>query len=233
MIWCLHGALGSHCDWQSTVAAPELRAWSPQSVNLWQDFPRIGLEEWALDWSKSIAQQDPAPVLLGYSMGGRLALHAALASPIWRAVVIVSAHTGLVAAGDRQQRRAHDERWLEHFQTLAWPSFLERWNQQAIFSGHSHPLQPRPHPAMTRCFQQWSLSQQEALQPKLPGIQCPLLWIVGERDSKFQTIAKQAVPQLPQGSLAIAPNCGHRVPWEWPDFAATVATFLNGRPTNP
>ena len=52
-------------------------------------------------------------------------------------------------------------------------------------------------------------------------------WIVGENDPKFLALAQRAVALMPNASLAIGPNAGHRVPWQaerW--FAEQVARFL-------
>ena len=98
MIWCLHGALGSYRDWD--FLSEDLS--DVQPVDLWQDFPELELSAWAEAFCSHVQGCDQRPVLLGYSMGGRLALHALLARPtLWQSAIVVSAHPGLAAVEER------------------------------------------------------------------------------------------------------------------------------------
>jgi len=225
MIWCLHGALGSHLDWQK-LAAERILKDRVRALDLWQPFPDLEFEDWAADWCKTVVTQDQAPILLGYSMGGRLALHAALASPVWRAAIIVSAHTGLTSSAERQQRLVSDQKWLASLKQQSWPDFLAAWDQQSLFDKTPSPFRALHRPTMTRCFQEWSLCNQRDLTPRLTEIRCPVLWVVGEQDSKFRKIGERAVARLPHAQLKVAPDCGHRVPWDWPQFSTEIAQFL-------
>ena len=217
MLWALHGALGSHRDWESIL--PESRP-----VDLWEMDAEQDMQHWAARWTEQVAQEDPEPVLLGYSMGGRLGLQALLAATtLWKRAIIISAHPGLRTEEERAKRREHDQAWLTRFQTEPIASVLKDWNAQATLS-HASSL-PNPeafHPAMARCFQSWSLGQQEPLWHQLEQIPCPVLWLCGAEDLKFAALGKEAAARIPQGTYRELPNCGHRLPWQHPDFASLI-----------
>lgn len=172
--------------------------------------------------------------LLGYSMGGRMALHALLEQPHpWQAAVIISADPGLESEASRAARRAADAEWATQALTGHWPSFLSAWDAQPVLAGTavrdpqtaSRLMMRRREVA--RSFVDWSLGAQEPLWNRLSEITLPVLWIAGENDRKFRELAERAVSLLPNATLALAPNAGHRVPWEAePWLAEHLAHFL-------
>ncbi len=172
--------------------------------------------------------------LLGYSMGGRLALHSLLEkNHPWQAAVIVSAHPGLENPQERESRRASDAAWATAALTGNWQDFLTEWDSQPVLAGAS-PRDAGTASAMVmrrreiaRSFVDWSLGAQESLWHRLHEISIPVLWVAGENDVKFRAIASRAVAEIPRATLAIAPAAGHRVPWDaeaW--LADQVAGFL-------
>jgi 2-succinyl-6-hydroxy-2,4-cyclohexadiene-1-carboxylate synthase len=171
---------------------------------------------------------------MGYSMGGRLALHALLEkNHPWQAAVIVSAHPGLADPAAREARRAADAVWATKALAGNWQEFLTEWNAQPVL-GTAMPRDAGAHSAMAlhrreiaRSFVDWSLGAQEPLWDRLCEITIPILWVVGESDAKFLELARRAVAALPQARLAVAPGAGHRVPWEAEEWLAReTAGFL-------
>jgi 2-succinyl-6-hydroxy-2,4-cyclohexadiene-1-carboxylate synthase len=239
VIWCLHGFLGRGGDWATfrsacaarglpAVETPDLFAPSPFG-------PRGGsLAAWGAWFAADVAGRDREPVIVGYSLGGRLALHALLApAAAWHAAVIVSAHPGLAGDADRAQRRADDEQWARRFARAEWPALLADWNARDVFDGTPAPG-ARPEgvydrPALAAALRHWSLGIQEPLFDRLVTVRRRVLWIAGERDSTYVALAESAVRALPRGELRVAPASGHRVPWEnrsW--FEETVCSWLKG-----
>jgi 2-succinyl-6-hydroxy-2,4-cyclohexadiene-1-carboxylate synthase len=172
--------------------------------------------------------------LLGYSMGGRLALHALLENDHpWQAAVIVSAHPGLESETERQARREADAVWATKALTGNWQRFLDEWNAQPVLGG---AIQRDPQVAgrlamrrreIARSFVDWSLGAQAPLWERLARIKIPVLWVAGEKDLKFRGLAERAVGAMPNARLAIAPGTGHRVPWEAESWLVDeVAGFL-------
>ena len=168
-------------------------------------------------------------VLVGYSMGARLALHALLDGGPWDAVVLVAPHPGLESELERAARRESDAEWAGRALTGDWREFLTLWNAQAVLadSGRLPSVSDLRRREVARSFMDWSLGAQEPLWERLGEIQCPVLWCAGERDVKFRALAERALPLLPRGELWVAPGAGHRVPWDAPEaFAAKVGEFL-------
>jgi len=233
MLWCLHGFLGRGGDWDAVRAAwpsdlPPLRC--PDL------FAEMGLEE-SLDefgarFAAAVVADDPSPVLLGYSLGGRLGLHALLARPaLWRGAVIVSTHLGFPDPGARHDRRASDAAWAERFRAGPWASLLEEWNARAVFRGRAQPLD-RPEAAYDRnalahALEAWSLGSQTHLLPRLASLPMPILWIAGADDDRYVAQGELAAAHGKAVTLRVAPRAAHRVPWEAPDwFAREVAGFV-------
>jgi 2-succinyl-6-hydroxy-2,4-cyclohexadiene-1-carboxylate synthase len=236
--WCLHGAVGAAGDWREFAGHLAGAGIGSRAVDLWR-FPACGpltLAEFgrALDAEAGgEVFRGSGRVLLGYSMGGRLALHALLEQPHpWQAAVIISAHPGLEDAAERSARTVRDTEWAAKAFTGAWDAFLTEWDAQPVLQGASirEPAASRQlamrRGEVARSFLDWSLGQQAPLWDRLREITVPVLWIAGERDGKFRALAERAVSLTPNGSIAIAPGAGHRVPWDHPEWLAkTVAGF--------
>ncbi len=172
-----------------------------------------------LPWPHSPSEGD---VLLGYSMGGRLALQL-LERERFTKAVIVSA--GLNAPDE--ERRARDERWARRFESEEWSTLMRDWNAQPVFGGHWLERVERDYDRreLARQLREWSPAVLPP--PRLESIETPLLWIAGERDARYVEIARHAVARLPHAELWICPGAGHRVPWEQPElFVRRLRAFL-------
>ncbi len=172
-----------------------------------------------LPWPHS---PDSGDVLLGYSMGGRLALQL-LEKQCFTKAVIVSA--GLNAPDDNRRKR--DEEWARRFESEDWPSLMAAWNAQPVFGGHALARNEADYDRreLARQLRDWSPAVLPP--PNLERIDTPILWIAGERDAKYVDIARRAVERLPNAELWICPGAGHRVPWEQPEaFVERLRGFL-------
>lgn len=173
-----------------------------------------------LPWPHSASEGD---VLLGYSMGGRLALQL-LEERRFRAAVIVSA--GLNAPDE--ERRNRDEAWARRFESEEWSSLVRDWNAQPVFGGHVFERREADYDRaeLARQLREWSPAVLPP--PRLESIETPVLWIAGERDGKYVDIARRAVARLPNAELWICPDAGHRVPWEQTEaFVSRLRAFLD------
>ena len=236
--WCLHGAVGMAADWRDVSRRLAAAGTGSRAVDLWRFLEPDGIG--MRDFGNMLNREASAPgfrgsgrVLVGYSMGGRLALHALLAeNPPWSAAVIVSAHPGLEDPGERERRRAADAAWATRALMGEWKAFLADWDAQPVLGGEigRDPATLAGMAArrreIARSFVDWSLGAQEPLWDALESIRVPVLWIAGGTDAKFLALAERAASLLPRASLAVADAAGHRVPWERPDWIAeTVAAF--------
>jgi 2-succinyl-6-hydroxy-2,4-cyclohexadiene-1-carboxylate synthase len=158
-------------------------------------------------------------VLLGYSMGGRLALHALLSGATYRRAVIVSAGLGIEDRVAREERQQTDERWARMFEKQPWPRVMNEWNIQPVFGGHVMKREELDFDRreLARQLREWSPGVLPSVAWRLQEIRVPVLWIAGEKDAKYIAEGERAVSRLPDAELWICPGAGHRVPWEQPE----------------
>jgi 2-succinyl-6-hydroxy-2,4-cyclohexadiene-1-carboxylate synthase len=214
VIWCLHGFLGRGGDWDFLRDAGfEVRAPSLFSGDSLEDL-----------------RPSPNDIVLGYSMGARLAL------PLiarWGAGAIAGAV--LVSAGityPEPGRRELDETWARRFESEPWDSVVEAWNAQQVFGGRKNPLMRSEadfdRSALAKALRDWSPA---VLHSSLRDIAVPTLWIAGEHDSKYVEAARRAAERLPNAELWICPDAAHRVPWEQPQrFIERLRNFVSPAP---
>jgi 2-succinyl-6-hydroxy-2,4-cyclohexadiene-1-carboxylate synthase len=216
--------VGAASDWRSLASRLAQHGISTRAVDLWRflqcgsvTMPEFG-KQLNADAAGEVSRSQRR-VLIGYSMGGRLALHALLEGGPWDAAVIISANPGIRDPEEQSRRRVQDAHWATRALTDSWSDFLESWNGQPILGGAMRDeredkklIQRRRE--IARSFVDWSVANQENLWDRLTEIGIPVLWIAGEKDTKFSAIAKEASGRSSSFSLAIAPATGHRVPWE-------------------
>jgi 2-succinyl-6-hydroxy-2,4-cyclohexadiene-1-carboxylate synthase len=182
----------------------------------------LGLQsDWDfLPWEHSATDGD---VLMGYSMGGRLALQL-LERQTFNAAVIISA--GLNAPEEARKQR--DEEWARRFESEEWSSLMRAWNAQEVFGGHVVDRREEDFDRAELARQLREYSPAVLPPPNLESIETPILWIAGERDARYVEIARRAVARLPHAELWICPDAGHRVPWEQPDaLVSRLRAFLD------
>jgi 2-succinyl-6-hydroxy-2,4-cyclohexadiene-1-carboxylate synthase len=236
--WCLHGAVGAASDWRSIGSGLAKLGISTRAVDLWRflQCESVGMSDFAKRLNAEAAgevSRGQRRILIGYSMGGRLALYALLENGPWDAAVIISANPGIRDPDEAAQRRSHDTHWATRALTESWSDFLSAWNAQPILGGALRDeredkklIQRRRE--IARSFVDWSVGNQRNLWNDLTGIKIPVLWVAGENDTKFSTIATAAAKLTPSSQIAIAPETGHRVPWEnEPWFIGEIESFIS------
>ncbi|MDA7887935.1 alpha/beta fold hydrolase [Akkermansiaceae bacterium] len=228
MIHCLHGSVGCHTNWNlfKESLGEEINA-----IDLWsffEDEEPVSLQE----AGRLVAEQArPGDFLLGYSMGGRIALHALLHDPAkWRGAIIIAANPGI--SEGHTDRKDRDEQWAQLAES-DWPEFLKQWNSQSLLSSPNDISLNFQHPTahlrykVARSFHDWSLGRQSDLRPSLPKITCPILWLAGAQDEKFSTIAEDSIARIPKGRTVLVPDSSHRIPWQQPEiFSEIVKDFV-------
>jgi 2-succinyl-6-hydroxy-2,4-cyclohexadiene-1-carboxylate synthase len=200
VIWTLSGFLGLPSDW-------DFLPWP-----------------WRADVSSAWRAGRPpsTDILLGYSMGGRLALRMLESQPFAKAIIVSA---GLNAPDE--ERRARDEEWARRFETVEWSSLMRAWNAQPVFGGHEIERREENYDRAELARQLREYSPAVLPPPRLEEIETPILWIAGEHDAKYAGIARRAVARLPRAELWICPNAGHRVPWQQPEaFVGRLREFL-------
>jgi 2-succinyl-6-hydroxy-2,4-cyclohexadiene-1-carboxylate synthase len=165
-------------------------------------------------------------VLCGYSMGGRIAQHVALAAPerVER-VVLVATTAGIADEAERAARRAADERLATFADTATIGEFADRWTAQPLFAGT--PLEaariwredllrndPRGLAAVLRAM---GTGAMEPLWGRLRALTMPVTVLVGAEDPKFVALGERLVAALPRGELVVVEGAGHGLPREAPE----------------
>jgi 2-succinyl-6-hydroxy-2,4-cyclohexadiene-1-carboxylate synthase len=225
-ILAIHGQMGMASDWDVYSEAMTKLGHQLVAVDLWSYLER---EEVSLiEMGRKLNEDyDQGMVLMGYSMGGRLALQALLDKPNnWKAAVIISSHTGLDWA-EREARQKLDSEWASKVAGSAWLEFLNAWNNQEVLVNQVMPdrvtLETR-RTEIARSFHCWSTAMQENLLDQLGTVEIPVLWIVGEKDEKFCKVGEIALEMLKSAKLEKIKNSGHRVLWEAENEVRSVIT---------
>lgn len=159
--------------------------------------------------------------LVGYSMGGRLALYLALHFPeYFSKVILESTSCGLKTQAERNQRIEHDFNLAKKLETESFLLFLTRWYAQPLFvSLKKHPhfemmlesrLQSNPL-ELAKSLRNLSTGCQPSLWTKIQENLIPLLLLVGERDPKFISINAEIASLCDFAQLEIVSNCGHNI----------------------
>lgn len=225
-IYALHGFLGLPSDWhylQNFSLIPYDHLLHPPS-------PTNGLKEWGAQFNRIVDPLLPK-VLMGYSLGGRLAMHALTQKPeLWSAAILISCHPGLSCPIKKHERLKKDCDWAERFEKEPWDSLMLQWNAQEPFK--FSPPQKREENNYSRkqlsdVLRYWSLGNQDHLTPLLQNLTIPILWIAGKQDFAYASLAQSMSFAHPQSKIWIAENAGHRVPWESNDFNKVVTEFYH------
>jgi 2-succinyl-6-hydroxy-2,4-cyclohexadiene-1-carboxylate synthase len=180
--------------------------------------------------------------IVGYSMGGRLALYLALTwadQRLLTGLVLESASPGLEEPSARADRRRQDEIWARRLELEPIEGVLDDWYRQPIFSSLVHhadfPLLrsrrlAQHGPSLAQVLRGMGLGQQPNLWPRLPQLTMPTLLIVGETDSKFRQLNHRIQSQNPgQISLQTLANCGHNCHFEASNGYATIVNAFLAR----
>lgn len=145
--------------------------------------------------------------LLGYSLGGRLALyHASRQPPGLEGLWLESAHPGLPAK-ERSARIAHDERWATRFEQEPMEEVLTDWYQQPVFADLTEAQRRRQidrrlaanhGPAVAKMLRSTSLGHQPSLWQWLENTSLPVSYFSGLRDAKFHHLASHLATVAPR-----------------------------------
>jgi len=210
-ILALHGNLGTTADWE-LPGCPNIHP-----IDLW-DHVDLDFNDFAAALAGPLSAGLEKPVLAGYSLGGRLALHALAAFPErWSGAVIVSAHPGLCCVEDRVARRTSDAIWAERARTMEWGAFLDQWNAHPLLGKASPALRARQvaleprREAIATASENWSLGRQEDLRRRLGRFGGPVVWITGENDARFTRLGAEMAAVFPNIRHVVVPESGHRV----------------------
>ncbi len=197
----LHGFLGTKADWDPVCSHLE------EFECILGELPGHGKTPFTKDFFNLIPAL-PKMHLIGYSMGGRLAMQYAQAfEDRIASLTILSAHRGL--QDGKEKRLMLDQQWSKKI-VGSFDDFLEEWYNQSIFGGFKpdFAMRKKHNPTeLVKALNFYSLGNQDLLKPK------NALFVVGEKDTKYRKLYPDAT---------VVPDAYHMVHLENPKFIADV-----------
>ena len=231
----LHGFSGTRRAWDGVISRLPAERYRALALDLPGHGERSG-DPWPITFEACVtAILEAAPerfALCGYSLGGRVALHVALAAPerVTR-LVVVAANPGIDDPGERAARLADDERIAQGLEAGPFEDWIERWRTQPLFAADPAEVgelaradQRRNEPlALAAAMRGLSVGAMAPLWGRLAELTIPVTYVVGTRDEKFRAIGQRFALACP-GSEIVVVKGGHGLPLENP--AAVAAALL-------
>jgi 2-succinyl-6-hydroxy-2,4-cyclohexadiene-1-carboxylate synthase len=234
----LHGFSGAAVSWRHVlprltsrfrVIVPDLLGHGETGAP--EDPVRYGIE---LQSADLVAILDALNIdrvgMHGYSMGGRLALYAAIVDPSrFSALSLESASPGLDTEAERLARRQSDERLAARIIERGINQFVDEWEQLPLFATQSAlPAQVIAAQRATRLNQRplglanslrgMGTGAQPSLWDRLDELSMPVQLMTGALDAKFEAIADRMAPLIPHARRVHVPDAGHTVYLEQPEL---------------
>jgi len=241
----LHGFLGSSADWAGTISALDERFYCvapdlPGHGRSLELTPRLYTIKGAAKTLRDLLDEleISRAALVGYSMGGRLALYLALLHPErCSRLFLESASPGIEDAAERQMRREADERRASALESDDFEDFLVDWYGQPLFASLSRHeglvekaivARRRNDPAeLARSLRGMGAGSQPSLWEELAGLRVPALAVAVALDEKYAEISRRMAAHNPGVRTAVIPDAEHGVRLEAPEgYLALLQDFL-------
>lgn len=230
----LHGFAGTGRAWDGVVELLDDATYRSLAPDLRGHGSRASLRPVSFDGcARDVLAAAPAVpfTLAGYSLGGRVALHVALAAPERIArLVLVATTAGIEHPGQRAERARADAALAARAEAMEPGEFARVWQAQPIFAGTPpeaaeawsadlRRTSPRDLAAVLRGIGTGSMAP---LWERLGELRMPCDVVVGERDAKFVALGKRLAVALPDARLHVIPGAGHGIPREAPAALAAI-----------
>jgi 2-succinyl-6-hydroxy-2,4-cyclohexadiene-1-carboxylate synthase len=242
----LHGFMGSLQDWDSVINRLQNNYYClcidlPGHGGTPNPEKKYSFNDVGTDLVDFLKEINFSPFsIIGYSLGGRLALYLSIRFPdLMKKVILESASPGLKTSRERIIRESQDDALAAKLVNSDFSQLLQEWYDQPIFNSL------RQHQDFKKLLKErnmnnpedlavsltaLSTSRQPSLWDLLSGNKIPILLMVGELDPKFRGIARQMSRQCPSCRTKIIKNAGHNIHFENPDeFVNRCIEFLSDR----
>ena len=177
-----------------------------------------------------LRQQCSKPVdLVGYSLGGRLALGISIAYPsLVRRLILLSARRGLDDPEERRLRRRSDDGWARLIEEEGLDVFLARWWNQPLFSTIARcpagilerELERRRQlspDGLAWALRNLGLGSQPSYAEQVASLTIPVKLVTGSLDAKFCNLSQDLALQLPNSRAVVVNGHGHALLLEAPE----------------
>lgn len=184
--------------------------------------------------------------LLGYSMGGRVALHLALAAPARiESLILESTSPGIEDEAERRARVRSDESLAQLLDRDGLEPFIDHWERIPLFASQARlPAEARASlreqrlagsaPGLANSLRGAGAGQQDSLWDRLDSLTMPALLLAGALDAKYCAIASCMAAIMPRAQMVIVPEAGHAVHLEAPGVVEReIVRFLGSVPLTP
>lgn len=174
--------------------------------------------------------------LLGYSMGGRVALALCAAQPERVAsALLVGASAGIADANARAERRRRDAALAERIERDGVPCFVDTWMAQPLFESQRRRFSAARLAAaraqrldnrakgLANSLRAMGSGAQEPLHDRLATLRTPVCLVAGEDDARFRAIAADLAERMPAAHVQEIPAAGHAAHLENPHAFLRVA----------
>jgi 2-succinyl-6-hydroxy-2,4-cyclohexadiene-1-carboxylate synthase len=179
--------------------------------------------------------------LVGYSLGGRLALGLLVRHPaLFVSATLIGAQPGLPTDAARVERRAADERWCDLLEQRGLEAFVAEWEALPLFATQARlptavlarqraeRLGQDPR-GLVRSLRLTGLGVMPSYEDALGGITVPVTLVAGEDDHKFSALARQMAARMPRARVELVPGAGHNVVLERAEaLARLLSRAING-----
>ncbi|KRG16114.1 2-succinyl-6-hydroxy-2,4-cyclohexadiene-1-carboxylate synthase [Lederbergia galactosidilytica] len=243
----LHGFTGDHSTWSDfaewmqdhyTILSLDLLGHGKTSAPIHCD--RYEIKQIANDLATILTELKLEKVhLLGYSMGGRLALTFAILFPEKViSLILESASPGLASQEERDARIYQDEELAQMIEKKGIKPFVDYWQNIPLFSTQKNLPKAIQEKIREQRLQQNSLGlacslrgmgtgRQPSWWPNLNTLMIPVQLICGGKDPKFFRIAKDMIKVVPNAKMTEVPHAGHAIHVEdLKSFGTIVKEFL-------
>ena len=179
--------------------------------------------------------------LVGYSLGGRLALRVAVARPDRVASLLtIGAHAGLDPR-DRPERLRADLELARRVEREGIDWFAGYWASLPLFSGLARrgpefvaeldrSRRSLDAAGVAASLRGMGAGAMEPIWDRLAGIGCPCTFVAGAEDRRFVTFAERLASAVPHGRVEVVPDAGHAAHLEQPvAFARILTAHLSTR----
>lgn len=179
-----------------------------------------------------IASAIAPSIVIGYSLGGRVALHLALAFPeLVERLVLIGATGGIDSEIERSQRQSADETLADHLESVGVETFLDEWLAQPLFASLTAQQSMREQRSLNSAaglassLRLCGVGTQAPLWDRLNNLTMPVLVLAGSNDEKFSQLGHRLVASIGNNAsfMAIAES-GHSAHLENPTAASTAVT---------